>query len=275
MAGDHRWNFVRGLMVMLAAALVACHDTNSGLTWPTQVVAPLQLDQGRPLDEAYRHEFQRCDEEDVFQGIALEGARRCSNDPNRFERFLVFEDGTILTESKLGIDLDGTPYACNTPGQTDACPTWLMLPDATGQLVPVNGDVVPYVVIPIAGAPTPELNAEFRNSTGVGRGDFGVAIRGETVVPVIVADGGPFNKYGEGSPALHRAFGRELCAARNDAGDCTRFRAAGSIGADVTIVLFPGSRVSGLTAENVAARTTELGLAAWNTFLAGHDPMLP
>lgn len=217
---------------------------------------PAELGRRNPIDEGYLAEFSRCDRSDEFRGVKLpwKNARGqtvyygCRSDPNRVTAF-GRHNGAVILEAKLGVDLDGSWYACNTPGMTDLCDTSLML---DGGRRPTNSDRIPYVVIPVRG-PTAALGREFRDTTGVRMGDFGMAIYGETLVPVIVADGGPFNKLGEGSIALHRKFGQELCRTRNAAGECSAIvRPLSSISQGVTVVIFPGSARRDLTTANVA-----------------------
>ncbi|MGI4880021.1 MAG: hypothetical protein ACRYG4_21315, partial [Janthinobacterium lividum] len=129
--------------------------------------------------------------------------------------------GAIAFTSKLAVDLDGSPFACGPRhGRADQCPTTLMLRTARGGEVPVDADVVPYVVIPDDGPPS--VRGEFRHLTGVHVGDFGVVVARGRTIGVIVADTGRYNKLGEGSLALHRALGRELCVRRDAGGACRR-----------------------------------------------------
>lgn len=53
----------------------------------------IDLSVARPLDEAYRSEFDRRDREDVFEGVRMKGFRKCSDDPNRVSALLKFADG--------------------------------------------------------------------------------------------------------------------------------------------------------------------------------------
>jgi hypothetical protein len=225
---------------LLAALLVA--------SWPSLTVADVHA--GQPIDEAYRREFGVCDRTDTFHGHAVHG---CRNDPNAVTSLRRRADGAIVYVSKLAVDLDGSPFACSANhGAMDQCPTSLMLPDGKGGEVPVDADAVPYVVIPWAG-PHGERN-RFTALTGVGTGDFGYVIYRGITVPVIVADTGPFEKLGEGSIALHRALGRELCARRDRKGVCTRVvDPMESIDGEVTTVLFPRSARHDLTPKTINA----------------------
>lgn len=284
-----------GLVLLLALALAACAGPAPGQT-PAPPAAeapraapaspvPSALPAGaRPLDEAYRGLFEACDRTDRFGGIQLpirnaSGGIRwfgCSSDPSRVTHLLRWPDGTVAWEAKLAVDLDGSHFACTTPGLTDLCGTWLMLRDASGGPVPVDSDRVPYVVIPIAGPPSDpsrpgvDVGGEFRERTGIRRGDLGVVLFGGQVVPVLVADGGPFNKIGEGSIALHRRLGRELCAARDAEGRCIRVvRPLSGIGSGVVTVVFPGSAPAGLRPDTIEAVVEREAMARWRAFSGG------
>ena len=211
--------------------------------------ATVDLSAGQSLDEAYRQEFGLCDAKDRFRGHRVHG---CRNDPNAVTALRRLPDGTIAYVSKLAVDLDGSPFACSPAhGAMDQCPTALMLPDGHGGEVPVDADRIPYVVIPWEGPS--DVEGQFTALTGVKAGDFGYVVHDGVIVPVIVADTGPFEKLGEGSIALHRALGRELCAKRNTAGVCVRVvDPMESIQGDVVTVLFPGSARDDLTPATIA-----------------------
>jgi len=214
--------------------------------WP----AGVDLPRGQMVDEAYRHEFGRCDQEDRFSGHAVRG---CRNDPNAVTALRRLPGGAIAYSSKLAVDLDGSPFACSpNHGRMDQCPTSLMLPDGKGGEVPVDADRIPYVVIPFAG-PT-DVRGRFTKLTGVDVGDFGYVTYHGVTIPVIVADTGPFEKLGEGSIALHRALGRELCATRDTTSTCMgMIDDVESIDGDVVTVLFPHSARHDLTPTTMAA----------------------
>ncbi len=202
----------------------------------------------RPLDEDYRAQFDRCDRENIFRRVAMSGFRRCTTDPNRVRALLKFPNGTILFESKMGLDIDGSKKACTDPGLADLCATWFSWPDLMGNARFVDSDKFPYVVIPIANQ-RGRSDPEFRDKTGVDKGDLGVVVFRDKVVPVFVADGGPHNKLGEGSAALFRELGQDRCRVMGSGGHCERYRDV-SIERGVLFFLFPGSRVTGLTPAN-------------------------
>lgn len=229
--------------------------------WPAGVTLPA----GVPVDEAYRAEFGVCDRADRFHGHAVHG---CRDDPNAVTAFRRLPGGAIAYVAKLAVDLDGSPFACSPDhGAMDQCPTSLMLPDRKRGEIPVDSDTIPYVVIPWEG-PRDE-QGRFTRLTGVDVGDFGVVIAHGRTIPVIVADTGPFEKLGEGSLALHRALGRELCVARTDTGTCRRvIGRMESIGGDVTTVLFPHTARKDVTPANIARLVREEGLRHWQEMSA-------
>ena len=192
--------------------------------------------------------------------------RGCADDPNAVTALRRLPGGAIAYVSKLAVDLDGSPFACGPRhGRTDQCPTALMLPDGQGGEVPVDSDVVPYVVIPEAGPR--DVEGEFARRTGVQVGDFGVVIARGHTVPVIVADTGPYPKLGEGSLALHRMLGRDQCTRRDAKGVCVAVVAdMASIGGNVTTILFPGSARHDLTPSNIGAVTRREGTRLWDAY---------
>lgn len=219
-----------------------------------------ELAAGVDVDEAYRAQFDLCDARNEFEGQTFQRWGGCRGDPNRAVLLRRLPGGPIAYVSKLAVDLDGSPFACGpNRGRSDQCPTSLMLADARGEPVPLDADRVPYVVIPSRG--------EFSRLTGVRVGDFGVVIKDGVVAPVIVGDTGPPNKLGEGSLALHRALGRELCAARDGGGVCVEVPDdITSIEEGVTTILFPGSARSDLTPDNVEAVVRSEGLRLWDDY---------
>lgn len=246
------------LTIALGSATIAAVPARAG-PWPTGVALPA----GAPIDEAYRQEFGVCDRADRFHGHPVHG---CRDDPNAVTALRRLPGGAVAYVAKLAVDLDGSPYACSPDhGAMDQCPTSLMLPDGNGGEVPVDADQIPYVVIPWEG-PRDEQGA-FTKLTGVDVGDFGVVIAHGRIVPVIVADTGPFEKLGEGSLALHRALGRELCEKRNSGGTCRRvIERVESIGGDVTTVLFPHTAITGVTPTNIAQLVHDEALRHWREF---------
>ena len=222
------------------------------------------------VDAGYRARFDACDAVPDTDPTGFEGRRGCGGDANRVQALKRLPGGPVAWVSKLSVDLDGSPLACSEDrGRMDQCPTSLMAPDAAGAPTPTDADRVPYVVIPVSrpGAP----RGEFTRLTGVGVGDFGVVVWRGRVVPVIVADTGPWSKLGEGSLALHRALGHDQCA-RRDARQVCRGGSddMASITEGVLTVIFPGTARPDLTADRVEPVTRETGLRLWSRWRAEH-----
>jgi hypothetical protein len=236
---------------------------------------------GTPISNSYRAQFGSCDRTDKFGTVQFpirraDGRVRwygCRTDPSRFDRFDAVPaagaaPSAVILEAKLAHDRDGSPSACGgAAGPTDQCATSLMLnPTAAHpcvihtasarQCVPVNAEEIPYAVIPVAAPPGID-GGEFRRRSGVGLGDYGVVIANGRVVPVIVADGGPAYKIGEGSTALLHALA--------SAGHPT-------IASGVTYILFPGSRdpLASLSPDTLAAHVRQKGGALYAAFKAAH-----
>lgn len=240
------------------------------------------LSRSTPISEGYRQQFHNCDRANMFRGYKFPGKFNggtyypCKKDPSRvafLNKVTVAQQPIVMFESKQGIDVDGSYLACNYLATTALCGTSLSFRDRTGKdcpgrnfgsskRCPVDADTVDYVVIPVRG-PTTALSREFRTLTKVNQGDFGVVILGNKVIPVIVADGGPFNKLGEGSIELNRNLGHEVCVTFDSRGRCKRIRNV-SHPQQVTTILFPGSRIGGkLTGANISARTKIEAMRRW------------
>lgn len=223
------------------------------------VLEGIKFTSASPLNEAYRAEFDRCDRENIFKGRTMVGFRKCSNDPNRVKALLKFPDRTIFFESKLSLDIDGSRKACSSPGLADLCTTWFTWANLPEPQRYVDSDIYPFVVIPIAGS-NASNNLEFRTRTGIKKGDLGVVVFKDKIVPVFVADGGPYNKLGEGSEALFKALGEDRCKLMSHDGHCEQYRDF-SIPSGVLVFLFPDSRIEGLTPANALERIRVEALA--------------
>jgi hypothetical protein len=270
------------LPAALAGLASAAANGQTAPQWPSWV----DLSRGTDLSEDYRIQFGLCDSVNRFRGIQLPQTigghyfYGCSSDPSsvtvlrQYPASPGLAGGAVVFTSKLAIDLDGSWYACNTPGHTDQCSTSLTLRDAHNREIGVSSDFVPYVVIPVRG-PNSALSREFQTLTNVHVGDVGMVLTATQAIPVIIGDGGPFSKLGEGSIALHRALGRELCATQNSDGACRKMAPhMGSLSGPFVTIVFLGSRISGLTPANIATRTRDQALRYWHVAapLIGRQP---
>lgn len=195
---------------------------------------PPVLPIGKTIADEYRQQFALCDENDTFYKVQFPLTDtnghffyQCNTNRSNLVRLEKIEadpaKGTpeaIIIGSKIALDNDGSASACSSNhGHTDQCSTALMLFDQTkcpwdpnkDGCVPVDADSVPYVVLPTASpAGHPEIDGhQFRTVTGLRIGDYGVVIAHGKVVSVIIADGGPANKIGEGSGALLKKLSKK------------------------------------------------------------------
>jgi len=241
----------------------------------------------KPLLRSYAAQFKRCDESNYFNGRRMKGMGKCRHadpglrDLNNLKGFYGFPDGSIMYSAKLSLDVDGGYAPCNTlGGKSDQCPTTYeykklsradrKLPDWRRQWV--TSDLVPYIVLPYdsrrPGPPTDADSVEFRKRTKIKIGDVGVVIHEGKVIPVLIADGGPHNKIGEGSLALFDRLGSSRCAKRlpSDQRFCKKVK-NWSLGKNVTTIMFPNSRIKGLTPSNTNAKVKEVALRRYRALI--------
>ena len=210
---------------------------------------------GRELTQTY----QACDQQTTRGG--------CATDPARNSVFLKFpdntaSDGTLLApgpvffDAKMAIDADGSALSkrAERPNQPE---TALRYPTTDTSL---DSEQVPYIVMPLG---------SFRQETGVALGDLAAVVKDGKVSFAIVGDLGPRTHLGEGSMALHAAFGHLRCEEHDDQGHCMRFVDV-SLDPPVLYFVFPDTRkllIEGLSAENINARINRFGGQLWSSFL--------
>jgi len=232
------------LLAFLSVTVKAQQPTYAPPPASAATVAGVRFESAAPIDESYRAEFDRCDRENIFREEEMPGFRKWTDDPNKVKVLLRFPNGTIFFQAKLALDIDGSQKACNNPGSADQCGTWFKWKDQSGKAANVDSDQYPFVVIPVAGLRGRD-DREFRDKTGIAKGDLGVVIYKDKIVPVFVADGGPHNKLGEGSAALLKALGEDRCREWQH-GHCARYRDF-SVPGNVLFILFPNSGIADLT----------------------------
>ena len=257
----------------------------------------VDLPAATPLDEDYRLQFVACDRglngvgrKDHFRGHSLWVPGKppskqyylCSNDPSNVKALLRLKDGGILLHSKMALDVDGSWAAWNDlPGATDQKETsykWPGVADKHSRAAQLDPDRIPFVVMPMSGiqrltgSASGALGREFADKTGLRLGDMGVVIYRDKWTPVLVGDGGPFMRLGEGSSRIFESIGQSRCRQWSSDGlSCVGaghgsypYRNVG-VGSDVLFILYPNSHVSDITPENSAAKLcafakTRLGL---------------
>jgi len=237
-----------------------------------------------PLDEPYRLEFVACDggnagqgEKDHFLGFNLKLPNEsrqlylCSSDPSNVKALLRLADGAIYWHSKMALDVDGSWAAWNgLPGATTQKGTsykWPGSPNASAQSAQIDPDRIPYIVMPMAGVSkitgnkSSEMGRMFKEKTGLDLGDMGVVIYKDRWTPVLIGDGGPFMRLGEGSSRVFEAIGESRCKKWSDDGqtcmglgnNVSPYKDFGLDG-DVIFIVYPGSRSSDITPQNAIAK---------------------
>jgi Fungal chitosanase of glycosyl hydrolase group 75 len=170
----------------------------------------------------------------------------------------------------MALDVDGSWAAWNgLPGATDLKETAYKWPgsfNSSSQSSQFDPDPIPYVVMPIdgirrlSGSSSSSLGREFSSKTGLRLGDMGVVIYNDRWSPVLIADGGPFMRLGEGSSRLFEAIGQSRCKKWSaDGKTCVGLGGAYpyrnfGISRDVIFILYPGSKDVELTPANAIAR---------------------
>lgn len=249
----------------------------------------------QPVDAAYQREFGACDGalpgavgKDRFEGVDLrlphtEESKQyylCSRDPSNVRALLRLPDGGIFWDSKMALDVDGSWAAWNgLPGATDlkhTAYTWPGAVNSSARSAQVDPDRIPYIVIPtsgvrkVSGTRAGALGRMFSDKTGIGLGDMGVAVYRDRWTPVLVGDGGPFMRLGEGSSRVFEALGASRCRRWNAAGTACvgpggvyPYRNSGIAG-EVMFLVYPGSRDPSLTPANAIAKLCAFARAKLN-----------
>lgn len=161
------------------------------------------------------------------------------------KKLLKLPGGQLYIDADMDIDADGSPRAreidpCAGCGQLQ---TSLTYRGVSGQARFVNSEEVPYVVLPRG----------FFRSFGIELGDVAAVIHKGKIEYAVFADVGPGNKIGEGSIKLAQSLGHDPFITRRDGS-----RIIGrSIPREVLYIVFPGSRNSEITPQNVVEKTRE------------------
>ncbi|WP_144063542.1 glycoside hydrolase family 75 protein [Caballeronia insecticola] len=216
--------------------------------------------------------YKECDTHNTFGGKALPTFKgrplKCSTDPNRVASVVQFADKTVAFKAKAAVDADGSPAACGPQkSATDQCQTWFTYGAGSTRHF-IDAEQVPFVVVPLD---APSGSISFMKSTGIGKGDLAVVIRGNQCAFGVVGDAGPYFRLGEASVAAHAELGNPQCAGSER--PCTRLRGGGGgvgIGSNVTYIVFPHSRPASLTAENIVQVTTAGAKERLEQFLGGN-----
>lgn len=215
------------------------------------------------LSAAGTHTYQRPDgyappaDSTVRLGsIDTDRATAISNSLAGAKKILRLPGGQLYVDADMDIDADGSPRA----RQIDPCcgqlQTSLTYSGATGQARFVNSEDVPYLVLP----------GRFFQQFGIQLGDVAAVIFKDKVEYAVFADTGPRNKIGEGSIKLAQSLGHDPFVTRRNG---TRVIGR-SIPKDVIYIVFPGSKNTGITPQNIVERTREKARALF-TGIGGSD----
>ncbi|PWW01846.1 chitosanase (glycosyl hydrolase group 75) [Hoeflea marina] len=270
-----------GLAAALAAGQANAYDPPAA---SVGLLSGVDFAAAAPLDEGYRMEFVGCDgdagasKKDHFLGhsLRLSGVPEsrqfylCSRDPSHVKALLKLEDGGIYWHSKMALDVDGSWAAWNgIPGATDLKETsykWPGYPNSSARAAQIDPDRIPFIVIPLAGlkkltgTASSSLGKLFAGTTGIGLGDMGVVIHKGLWTPVLVGDGGPFMRLGEGSSRVFEAIGQSRCKKwSSDGQTCVGpghpvypYKNFG-LGHDVLFIVYPGTASPDITPDNAVA----------------------
>ncbi len=238
-------NFVKVILIVLIFCLAATSQAYQPPGKSTTLVSGINFKKAKELDKQYKSSFDECDKT----------GRKCFSDPNKLKALLRFDDNAVFFDSKMALDLDGSYVGCNcgnNMGLSDQCSTsyfWKTFPTAYDTTDKkdrckfyknqdfVDSDKIPFIVIPKGFGSHFKINNKAVDFIG----DFGIVIYKDKLIPVIVADGGPDFRIGEGSAALFRAVGEERCGIF-DGEQCAKFKNFG-IDKNVLFFVFPNSKI--------------------------------
>jgi hypothetical protein len=255
--------------ILVATAVAAAPEPSQSDVCPALIAAwPTLHQQGTPLvagagGPTYESLYDECDAENKFAGKPLPNHSgkplRCSTDPNRVEHLVGYPDGTVAFEAKAAVDADGSSLACvgHWPNQ---CGTWLQF-DRGSARRDVDAEATSFIVVPTK---TPD-GMSFQNHTGIRQGDLAVVMWKGKCSFGVVGDAGPYYRLGEVSLRTHADLGHERCRNPGER-PCRRIFESG-IAEGVAYLIFPKSRPSPLTSENVQDVSREQGQRRVREFL--------
>lgn len=231
-------------------------------------------------DISFTSLYTECDSKDTFLGKALPAFKgspmKCSTDKNNVKRIVQFQDKTVVFEAKAAVDADGSPASCGiNKSKTDQCETWLTYDSGSGKKY-IDAEQIPFVVIPTASPLSdkkdPFSNVSFMRATGVGKGDLAVVMYKGNCSFGVVGDAGPYFRLGETSVASHADLGNPQCQGIEK--PCQKLVGGGSgrgLTSGATYVIFPGTRPTPLTSENILSVSSAGAKASLQKFIADNS----
>jgi hypothetical protein len=213
----------------------------------------------------YESLYNTCDTRNTFAGKPLPRHNgkplTCSGDPNHVTHLVKYPDGTISFEAKAAVDADGSQYACGSdwPNQ---CGTWLQF-DPGSTRKDIDAEEASFVVVPTK---MPDVGVSFQKDSGIRQGDLAVVVWKDKCSFGVVGDSGPYFRLGEISLRSHAELGHDRCRVPGQR-PCQAIRES-SIPSGVRYLIFPKSRPSPLTAQNVQQASRIEGEKKLHEFLA-------
>ena len=167
------------------------------------------------------------------------------------KKILKLPSGAIYIDADMDVDADGSPRARTIDPCCGQLQTAFNFPNQTGQAQYVNAEVVPYVVLP---GNNKRVSERFYRQMGLQVGDIAAVIYKDRIEFALFADVGPVDKIGEGSIALAESLRHDSFITRNGRRIIGR-----GIPGEVLYIVFPRSKMAGLTPQNVVSRVREKG----------------
>jgi hypothetical protein len=219
--------------VIISAAVLACMGLAAGVVASQDVYTPPPL--SRPL----------------LGTIPLERAAPVDERFAGGKKILRLPGGAVYIDADMDIDADGSPNARRLDPQFGQLQTSFNFSGQAGQARFVNAESVPYIALP---GNNRRPSERFFRRMGLEVGDIAAVIFRDKVEFALFADVGDPDKIGEGSIALAQSLGHDPFVVRRG-----RRIVGRSIPGDVIYIVFPGSRLAGLTPANAAERVRERG----------------
>lgn len=167
------------------------------------------------------------------------------------KKILRLPGGAVYIDADMDIDADGSPNARRLDPEFGQLQTSFNFPGQAGQAKFVNAEVVPYIALP---GNNRRPSERFFRRMGLEVSDVAAVIFRDKVEFALFADVGDTDKIGEGSIALAQSLGHDPFVVRGG-----RRVVGRSIPGDVIYIVFPGSRIAGLTPANAVERVRERG----------------
>lgn len=240
---------------------------------PATLAKARDLPAGRQSGRSFKQLYDACDATDTFAGKALpsrpDGSRaKCSTDRNRVAYAKRFDDGTVLFKAKMSVDADGSPVIGGS-GWPNNVQTWLEFDQGSATHF-VNAEDVSFVVVPLA---VPGTDISFRRQSGIGKGDLAVVFANGKCSFGVVGDAGPWFRLGEASLKAHEELGNPQCAVAGQY-PCRKLRHGSGvgIGANVSYLIFPGTRPVPLLSQTVVGVARTAAAKKAQDFLNRYQP---